>query len=96
MESTNSVKGSQKSSSRSTRPTAWVLSLRSWGWGLGSKLRRVAEGGRQWEMEGDNGSLLLRVFGASTHEQETLVLLSRSNWKQQEVIGSRGSKLPNH
>ena len=93
MESTNSVKGSQKSSSRSTRPTAWVLSLRSWGWGLGSKLRRVAEGGRQWEMEGDNGSLLLRVFGASTHEQETLGATG-SNRKQQEVAAVNSPTQP--
>ena len=40
--------------------------------GAGSKLRRVVDRGRRRETEGDIGSLLLGVFRASTHEQETL------------------------
>ena len=39
---------------------------------MGSKLRRVAESGRRREAVGDGGSLLLGVFRAPTHEQETL------------------------
>ena len=47
------------------------------GWGLGRKLRRVAESGRQRETAGDSGrqrEFVSRtgVFRASTHEQEML------------------------
>ena len=45
--------------------------IRVLGMGLRSKLRRVAESGRQWETAGDSGSSLLGVFRASNHEQET-------------------------
>ena len=55
-----------------------------YGWGLGSILRRVVNIGRRQETAGDGGSLLLRVFEASTHEQETLGATG-SNRKQQEV-----------
>ena len=45
------------------------------GLGLRSKLRRVAESGRRRETVEDSGSLLLGVFRASNHEQETLGVL---------------------
>ena len=41
------------------------------------KLRRMAESKRQWETAGDSGSLLLGVFRASKHEQETLGVIGR-------------------
>ena len=53
------------------------------GWGLRSKLRRVAASGRQWETVGDIGSLLLGVFRASQHKQETLGVIG-SNRKSQQ------------
>ena len=40
-------------------------------WWLRSKLRRVVDGGRRRETAGDGGSMLLRVFRGSEHEQET-------------------------
>jgi hypothetical protein len=50
---------------------------------LRSKLRRVAESGRQWETVGDIGSLLLGVFRASKHEQETLGAIGSSRKSSQ-------------
>ena len=47
-------------------------------------MRRVVGIGRQRETAGDGGSLLLRVYGASRHEQETLGATG-SNTTQQEV-----------
>ena len=59
-----------------------------------SKLRRVAESGRQWETVGDSGRrrkfMSRSVFRESTHGQETL--------GAQEVDGTRklGNILTNH
>ena len=58
-------------------------SLTDLGKGLGSKLRRLAESGRQWETVGDSGGLLLGIFRASTYEQETLTAIE-SNRKSQQ------------
>ena len=58
-------------------------------------LQTEGDSGRQWETAEDSGSSLLGVFRASKHEQETLGVIG-SNRKQQEVIGSRSSILPNH
>ena len=51
---------------------------------MGRKLRRVVDIGRRQEAEGDGGSLLLRVYRASTDKQETLGATG-SNMKQHEA-----------
>ena len=53
------------------------------GWWVGSKHRRVVECGRRRDKAGDSGNLLLRVFRASRHEQETLGAIG-SNRKSQQ------------
>ena len=66
------LRGVRRAEGRLGRGLGGTQRFPLFGWGLGSKLRRVAESGRQWESVGDSGSLLLGVFRASTHEQETL------------------------